>query len=409
VSRRTWAPFFDRKTKGALRYERVMSERPRIAFEPFSEDHQTFRRSVRAFCEGELFPHAKAWDDAGAFPLELFKRFGELGYFGIRHEPADGGSGLDFWYVVAYAEELARSRNSGLNMAMLVQGEAATPVIGEVGTEEQRREFLSPALLGEKVAALAVSEPDAGSDVAAIRTSARRVGGDYVVNGSKMWITNGARAHFLTLLVRTGEPGPKGLSLLLFPTDAKGYEVSRVLEKVGNPSSDTAVLFFEECRVPARCLLGEENEGFRYLMANFQGERLVAAVEAVATMQLVLEDALRYAGERTVFGNPLARMQVWRHRLADHLTSVEAARWLTYRACDLFARGEPALREISMAKLHACELAQRVAYDCMQLFGGMGYALETPVARAWRDLRMTTIAGGTSEIMREIVAREAGL
>jgi len=311
--------------------------------------------------------------------------------------------------VVAYAEELARSGNSGLNMAMLVQGEMATPVIGQLGTDEQKREFLAPAIRGEKVAALAVSEPDAGSDVAAIRTTARRQGGEYVVNGSKMWITNGARADFLTLAVRTGGPGHEGLSLLLFPRDVRGYQVSRVLEKVGNPSSDTALLFFEDCRVPARFLLGEENAGFRHLMENFQGERLVAAVQAVAAMRLLVEGAMRYAEERNAFGRPLSRLQVWRHRLAEHLTAIEAARWLAYRACDLFARGQPAVKEISMAKLFSCELAQRVAYDCMQLHGGMGYVLETAVARAWRDLRAMTIAGGTSEIMREIIAGEAGM
>jgi citronellyl-CoA dehydrogenase len=380
-----------------------------IALEPFGEDHHAFRRTVRELCERELAPHARAWDAAGGFPRELFRRFGELGLFGIRQDPEYGGSGLDYWYVVAYAEELVRSRNAGLNMAMLVHGEMAIPVIGELGTPEQKREFLAPAIRGERIAALAISEPDAGSDVAAIRTTARRDGDDLVVNGAKMWITNGARADFLTLAVRTGGEGHGGLSLLLFPTDVRGFGVSRTLEKVGNPSSDTAVLFFEDCRVPRRYLLGEENGGFGHVLANFQGERLVAAVQAVAAMGQLLEDALRYGGERRAFGRPVASFQVWRHRLAEHLTAVEAARWLTYRACDLFARGEPAVREISMAKLFACDLAQRVAYDCMQLHGGMGYVLETDVARAWRDVRVMTIAGGTSEIMKEIISRLAGL
>jgi citronellyl-CoA dehydrogenase len=378
-------------------------------FEPFTDDHLAFRRSVRAFCERELAPHARAWDDAGEFPRELFRRFGELGYFGIRHPVAHGGSGLDYWYVVAYAEELVRSRSAGLAMAMLVQGEMAIPVIADLGTEEQKREFLAPAIRGEKVAALAVSEPDAGSDVAAIRTTARRDGDELVVSGAKTWITNGTRADFLTLLVRTGEAGHGGLSLLTFPTDVRGFAVSRKLEKVGNHASDTALLFFDECRVPRRFLLGEENQGFAYLMANFQGERLVAAVQAVAAMDLMLEDAVRYGRERKVFGRPVAAMQVWRHKLAEHRSSLEAARWLTYRAADLFDRGQPAVKEISMAKLVACDLAQRVAYDCMQLHGGMGYVLETDIARAWRDVRLLTIAGGTSEIMKEIVSRAEGL
>ena len=378
-------------------------------FEPFGEDHQAFRRTVREFCERELAPHARAWDEAAEFPKELFRRFAELGLFGIRHDPAWGGSGLDYWYVVAYAEELVRCRNAGLAMAMLVHGEMAIPVIGDLGTDEQKREFLAPAIRGERIAALAVSEPDAGSDVAAIRTTARRDGDDLVVNGSKMWITNGARADFLTLVVRTGGEGHGGISLLLFPTDTPGFQVSRKLEKVGNPSSDTAVLYFDECRVPARWLLGEENAGFGYVMMNFQGERLVAAVQAVAAMQQMVEDAIRYGEERTAFGRPIARFQTWRHKLAEHLTAIEAARWLTYRACDLFDRKQVAVKEISMAKLFACDLAQDVAYDCMQLHGGMGYVLETDIARAWRDVRAMTIAGGTSEIMKEIVARQAGL
>jgi acyl-CoA dehydrogenase len=378
-------------------------------FEPFTEDHQAFRRTVRDLCEKELAPHAREWDQAEEFPRSLFRTFADLGLFGIRHDPAHGGSGLDYWYVVAYAEELVRSRNAGLNMAMLVHGEMAIPVIGEIGTEEQKREFLAPAIRGERIAALAISEPDAGSDVAAIRTSARREGDDLVVNGSKMWITNGARADFLTMAVRTGGPGHEGISLLLFPTDTPGFQVSRKLEKVGNPSSDTAVLYFDECRVPARYLLGEENQGFSHILLNFQGERLVAAVQAVAGMQLMVEDAIRYGQERKAFGRPVASFQAWRHRLAEHLTGIEAARWLTYRACDLFDRRQVAVREISMAKLFACDLAQEVAYDCMQLHGGMGYVLETDIARAWRDVRVMTIAGGTSEIMKEIVSRSQGL
>jgi acyl-CoA dehydrogenase len=379
------------------------------AFEPFTEDHQAFRRTVREFCEKELAPHSREWDDAGAFPRQLFRRFGEMGFFGIRHDPAWGGSGLDYWYVVAYAEELVRARNAGLGTGMLVQGEMATPIIGEIGTEEQKREFLAPALRGEKIAALAISEPNAGSDVAAIRTTARKDGGDYVVNGSKMWISNGSRADFLTLAVRTGEEGYGGLSLVTFPTDVKGFGVSKKLDKVGNLSSDTVVLYFDECRIPRRYLLGEENQGFFHIMTGFQGERLVAAVTAVAACQLMLEDAMRYGRERQAFGRPVASFQVWRHKLAEHLSAVEAARWLTYRACDLFNRREVAVKEISMAKLVACDLAQEVAYDCMQLHGGMGYVVETDVARAWRDVRLLPIAGGTSEIMKEIISKAVGL
>jgi citronellyl-CoA dehydrogenase len=211
------------------------------------------------------------------------------------------------------------------------------------------------------------------------------------------------------MAVRTGEDGHGGISLVTFPTDVKGFEVSRRLEKVGNLSSDTAVLFFDDCRIPARFVLGEVDQGFGYIMTGFQGERLVTAVTAVAGAQLVLDDALRYGQERRAFGRPIGTFQAWRHRFADHLSRLEAARWLTYRACDLFARGQVALREISMAKLVACELAQRIAYDAMQFHGGQGYMVETDVARAWRDLRLLTIGGGTSEIMRELVSRGAGM
>jgi alkylation response protein AidB-like acyl-CoA dehydrogenase len=382
---------------------------PAAAFEPFTEEHQAFRRLVRDFAERELAPHAREWDEQGEFPRSLFRRFGEMGFLGIRHDPAWGGSGLDYWYVVAYAEELVRARNGGLGTGMLVQGEMATPIIGELGTDEQKREFLAPALRGEKVAALAISEPGAGSDVAALRTRARRDGDDLVISGSKTWISNGTRADFLTMAVRTGDEGWGGISLVTFPTDVPGFQVSRRLEKVGNLSSDTAELFFDECRIPARYLLGEENQGFGHIMTGFQGERLVAAITAVAGAQLVLDDALAYGKERKAFGRPIGTFQAWRHRFAEHLSSLEAARWLTYRACDLFARNQVALREISMAKLVACDLAQRVAYDAMQFHGALGYMAESDVARAWRDLRLLPIGGGTSEIMKELVARGAGM
>src|SRR6478735_8259716 len=250
----------------------------------FTPEHEAFRKTVRQWVEKELMPHALEWDKAGIFPREIFKQAGELGFFGINHDPKYGGSGLDYWYVTAFCEELVRSQNAGVTMALLVQGQMATPIINEIGTDEQKREFLAPALAGEKIAALGVSEPGAGSDVANLKTTARRVGDDYVINGSKMWITNGTRADFITLGVRTGDPGYGGISLLTFPTDVKGFSVSKKLAKVGNLSSDTAILFFEDCRIPARYVLGQENEGFYHIMTNFQGERLIAAILATSGM-----------------------------------------------------------------------------------------------------------------------------
>jgi citronellyl-CoA dehydrogenase len=224
-----------------------------------------------------------------------------------------------------------------------------------------------------------------------------------------MWITNGTRADFITLAVRTGEAGYGGVSLVTFPTDVKGFSISKKLDKVGNLASDTALLFFEDCRIPARFLLGEENAGFYHIMTNFQGERLVAAVGAVAGMEQMVAAAVRFGHEREAFGRPIIKFQVWRHKFVEHLTAIEAARRLTYHAADLFNRKENPVKEISMAKLFAGDLAQQVAYDCMQFHGGMGYVLETDIARAWRDIRLLTIGGGTSEIMKEIIGKLAGL
>jgi citronellyl-CoA dehydrogenase len=375
---------------------------------PFTAEHEAFRKTVRAWVEKELTPHALEWDRAGIFPKEVFKQAGELGFLGINHDPKYGGSGLDYWFVTAFCEELSRSQNAGVNMALLVQGQMATPIINEIGTDEQKREFLEPALKGERIAALGVSEPGVGSDVANMKTTARIDGDDYVINGSKMWITNGTRADFITLGVRTGEAGYGGISLVTFPTDVKGFSVSKKLDKVGNLSSDTAILYFEDCRIPRRYVLGEENSGFYSIMTNFQGERLVGALTAVSGMERMVEDALRYGTEREAFGKPLLKFQVWRHKFVEHLTAIEAAKRLTYHAVSVFDAKENAVKEISMAKLFAGDLAQRVAYDCQQFFGGMGYIEETPIARAWRDIRLITIGGGTSEVMKEILSKIYG-
>ncbi|MCE9667240.1 acyl-CoA dehydrogenase family protein [Myxococcus stipitatus] len=375
---------------------------------PFTEEHEAFRKTVRAFVDKEMAPYGLEWDRAGIFPRELFKKCGELGFLGINHDPRYGGSGLDYWYVTAFCEELSHARNAGVNMALLVQSQMATPIINEIGTDEQKREFLEPALKGEKIAALGVSEPGCGSDVASLKTTARRDGDDYVINGSKMWITNGTRADFITLAVRTGEAGYGGISLVTFPTDVKGFSVSKKLDKVGNLSSDTAILFFEDCRIPARYVLGEENEGFYHIMTNFQGERLVGSITTVSGMERMMEDAIQYGNEREAFGRPLMKFQVWRHKFVEHLTAIEAAKRLTYHAVDLYDRKENPVKEISMAKLFAGDLAQRVAYDTQQFFGGMGYIEETPIARMWRDVRLITIGGGTSEVMKEILSKLYG-
>ncbi len=377
--------------------------------EIFQEDHQELRRTTRQFAE-RLAPFAEAWDEEGIFPREVFKEAGDLGLLGIRYSPDLGGSGLDWWYTTAYAEELVRTRNAGVNMALMVQSDMATPIIAEIGSQELQERFLAPAIKGEQIAALGISEPGGGSDVAAIRTTARKDGDDYVINGQKLWITNGTRADFITLGVRTGEDGYGGITLLVFPTDTQGFHVGKSLKKVGNKASDTAELFFEDCRVPQRFRLGEENQGFYHIMTNFQGERLIAAIGCVAGMQLAVEDAVVYAKERKTFGRPIMGFQVWRHKMVEHLTNIEAARRLTYYAVDQFNKNPAAAtRSITMAKLFAGDLAQRVIYDCQQIYGGFGYTTEYPISRAWTDMRLITIGGGTSEVMKEILTKLEGL
>lgn len=376
----------------------------------FREEHEIYRRSVTQFLEKEIAPHAAEWEKAEEFPRWVFQRCGELGFLGA-HFPEDcGGSGGDWWYSAVWGESLVKARSAGVAMALMVQSDMATPIIAELGTREQKDEFLAPALRGEKIAALGVSEPNAGSDVANIRTTARRVGGDYVINGAKCWITNGTRADFITLAVRTGPEGSGfgGVSLVLFPTDVPGFKVTRKIKKIGNHASDTAELSFEDCKIPARYLLGQENHGFYYIMMNFQGERLIAAVSAVAGAQQCLDETIKYCTDRTAFGRPILKFQVWRHTFAELATELEAARWLSYRAVDLFNRKEDAVKEITMAKLKAGELACHIADRCLQAHGGYGYAEEFPISRYWRDVRLITIGGGTSEIMKEILSKRFG-
>ncbi len=376
----------------------------------YTEEHHIFRDQLRRWVEGTLTPHAAEWEAAGIFPREVFEEAGRRGYLGVRYPEEVGGAGGDIWHTMVWSEELPRSEMAGLAMALLVQSDMATPIIGELGTAEQKEEFLRPALRGEKIAALGVSEPQAGSDVAGIRTYAKKDGDDYVISGSKMWITNGTRADFITLAARTDmNDRYGGVSLFLFPTDTPGFSVGRKLDKVGNRVSDTAELYLDACRIPKRYLLGQEGAGFYYIMQNFQGERLVGASSGTAGAQLVLNKTIAYAQDRKAFGKPLTAFQVNRHKIVDMETQLEAVRRLTYHAADLFGRGVPCQREISMAKLMAAQTAMRVVDECVQLHGGMGYMEEMYVARAWRDTRLLAIGGGTNEIMKEILGKLMGL
>jgi len=378
-------------------------------FPYFDEDHDLIRQTVKRFCREEIAPYAADWDDEGIFPRELFRKAADLGLFGIRIDPKWGGSGLDWWATAAYLEAMSESESGSVNMAFMVQSELTIPVIQELGTAEQQDQFIPKAVSGEWIGSLGISEPSGGSDVAAIKTRGRSDGNDLVVSGQKLWITNGTRADFIVLAVRTGAEGHKGISLVLFRTDTPGFSVGKKLKKIGNLASDTAELFFDECRVPAGNILGEVNRGFYYIMENFQGERLAAAIGALAAMDKGIRDAIAYGHERTAFGSQVGKFQVWRHRFAEHLTAIEAGRWLVYRALDLLNRGKRAVREITMAKLYTSELSQKISYDCMQIFGGFAYTTEYPVGRMWRDLRLNTIGAGTSEVMKEIIAKEEKL
>jgi citronellyl-CoA dehydrogenase len=378
-------------------------------FPYFTEEHDLIRQSVTRFCKEEIAPYAEEWDEEGIFPRELFKKAGDLGMFGIRIDPKWGGSGQDWWATTAYVEALSASDSGSINMAFLVQSDMTIPVIQELGTEEQKQEFLPRAVSGEWIGALGISEPGGGSDVAAVKTRGRIEGDELVISGQKLWITNGTRADYIVLAVRTGGEGYKGVSLVLFPTKTKGFSVGKKLKKIGNLASDTAELFFDECRVPVRNILGEKDKGFYYIMENFQGERLVASLGALAAMDKGLRYAIAYGRERTAFGSPVGKFQVWRHKFAEHLTAVEAGRWLTYHAVDLVNRGKRAVKEITMAKLYTTELSQKIMYDCMQIFGGFAYTTEYPIGRMWRDIRLNTIGAGTSEIMKEIIAKEEKL
>ena len=383
-----------------------MSERIRYRQYPqFSDEHKLFRKSVRDWCTQELLPHAEEWEKARLFPNSVFKQAGELGLLGIRVPEEWGGQGLDWWYTTCYAEEMVHCGMAGLTMGLLVQSDMATPIIGEIGDDYHKANFLKPAVEGTAIAALGVSEPNVGSDVANMNTTAKRVGDDYVINGAKLYITNGTRADFITLAVRTGGPGFGGISLLLFPTDTKGFKVTGKLEKIGNHCSDTAEIVFEDCKVPVRNLLGRENMGFYHIMTNFQGERLVGSLSAVSGAQRILDHTVQYCKDRKAFNKPLTGFQTVRHMIVQLETELEAGRQLCYRAVDLVNRGHNATREITMAKLYCGELAVKVADRCLQLHGGFGYMAEAHISRAWRDTRLITIGGGTSEIMREILVK----
>jgi acyl-CoA dehydrogenase len=377
---------------------------------PFTDEHRQLRDSIRRFVAGELRPHVTEWEDAEWFPNEVFTRMAELGLLGLKYPEQYGGQGGDYVHDAVLVEELTGAGSGGLSAGVGAHIGIATPPIWKFGTEDQKQRFLAPAIRGERIAALGITEPGAGSDVAGIRTFARRVDGGYVVNGSKTFITNGVRADFVVTAVKTTEGGGhQGLSFLVLEKEMEGYSVSKKLEKLGWRASDTAELAFDDVFVPDENLLGEENKGFYLIMANFQWERLVMALGAVASMGRMVDRSVAYASERTAFGKPIGGHQAIRHKIAEMAVKHEASRSLTYHALRLFAGGQDAIREVTQAKLLSQRAAYEVADDALQIHGGNGYMKEYEIERAVRDTRLGPIGGGTDEVMKEILSKQLGL
>lgn len=379
-------------------------------YSPFTEEHEMFRRAVRSFVEKEINPFVDDWEEAGIAPLhEIFKKMGDLGFLGLHYPAEYGGAEADIWFSVVLNEEMGKANAAGIGMAIAVQTGMSTPALAMHGSEMLKERYLAPAIRGEMVTSIAVSEPDAGSDVARIQTRAVRDGDHYVINGSKMYITNGTQADWICLLARTSDGSDyRGMSLIIVPTDTPGFNVSRSLKKLGNWSSDTAVLTFEDMRVPVESRIGDEGKGFYYQMEQFQMERLVGAIGCVAGAEKAVRETIRYTQDRVAFGKPLIANQWIQFKLGELLTEIESARQLNYYCAGLMQH-DPASKEVtriaSMCKLKAGRLARQVADTCIQFYGGMGYMEETWISRYFRDSRLTSIGGGADEIMLQIIAK----
>jgi citronellyl-CoA dehydrogenase len=383
---------------------------------PFTTEHEMFRKTVRAFVEREIVPHVEEWEAAEIAPLHaLFKKMGALGFLGLNYDEKYGGANADIWFTIVFCEELARAGCGGVPMAITVHTDMCTPALAKYGSEALKQTYLVPAIQGTMVGCIGVTEPNAGSDVARITTRAVRDGDQYVINGSKMYITNGTQADWVCLLARTsGGTDYQGMSLIMVPTNTPGFSVSRKLKKLGNHSSDTAVLSFDDVRVPVTNCIGEEGMGFYYQMEQFQIERLVGAVSSVAGAELALRQTIKYVQERSAFNKPLSANQWIQFKLSELLTEIECAKALNYRAAALYeevtkandmSRTNDVIRLCSMAKLKAGRLTREVADVCLQFHGGMGYMEETPISRYYRDSRLISIGGGADEIMMRIISQ----
>nr|MBV6631103.1 acyl-CoA dehydrogenase family protein [Oceanococcus sp. HetDA_MAG_MS8] len=373
----------------------------------FSAEHQELRKTVARFVEAELNPHVEAWEEAGIWPArEVLKKMAGLGLLGISKPEAYGGMGLDYSYSLVFAEEMGNCSCGSLPMAIGVVTDMATPALAKFGSDELREEFLAPTIAGERVCSIGVSEPGAGSDVANIQTRAAKEGENYIINGQKMWITNGTQADWICLLVNTSEGSRHGnKSLVIVPMDAPGVTVEKKLDKLGMRASDTAIIHFDNVRVPQRFRIGQEGAGFMYQMMQFQEERLYGAMSAVKGMERAINQTIDYCKERQTFGQPLINNQVIHFRLAELQTEVECLRALCYQACEDYVNGKDAVKQCSMAKLKAGRLVREVADSCLQYWGGMGYVNETEITRNFRDSRLISIGGGADEIMLGIICK----
>lgn len=377
----------------------------------FSPEHDELRAAVRRFVDNELRPHVDEWEAEGHFPDTVFRRCGELGFLGLHYPARWGGSDGDLAAGIVFVEELGRCGAAAIAMALSVQTDMATPALAEFGTDDQRERWLRPAIAGTKIGAIAITEPDAGSDVAAITTRAEADGDVWRITGRKMFVTNGARADFLTLVAQTRPgSGHRGISVFIVDTSLPGVTVSRTLDKLGMRCSDTAEIALDGVPVPAADLIGlEPGQGFRQLMWQLQYERLAGAAACVGHAARVLEDTIGYARERRAFGRPIAQHQVIAHKLADAATELEAARSLLYSTTWRVMHGEYPVAEISMTKKFCAQVQNRLVDACLQVYGGAGYLEEMPVARAFRDARLQRIGGGTDEIMNEVIAKRLGI
>jgi citronellyl-CoA dehydrogenase len=375
-----------------------------------TDEHEQLRASMRKFIDREINPYVEEWEAAEIFPAhEVFKKMGEQGFLGITKPEEYGGMGLDYSYAVVAAEEVGRIKSGGVGLAIGVQTDMCTPALARFGSDELRAEFLAPAIAGEQVGCIGVSEPGAGSDVANIKTYARRDGDDYIISGSKMWITNGWQADWMCTLVNTSDGPPhKNKTLVVIPMDAKGVERAKKLKKLGMWASDTAQIFLDEVRVPRRYVVGQEGMGFMLQMLQFQEERLWGAANALGGLDMAMEETIKYTRERQAFGRSILDNQWVHFRLAELATEIECFRALVWQATEQYVGGKDVTRLASMAKLKGGRLVREVADGCLQFWGGMGYMWENPVARMYRDGRLASIGGGADEIMLGIIAKLDG-